>query len=127
MSPTSNAFVTRSRVTNTPALDSRSNFIDGPDLLIESQAEGHILGSEEFVDSTIHRIGDTPRRRSEHRQGQDPSFVASALIAAVASVFGLSADQFCGPEKSAKAVLAKEVLILIGREHGAAVTELSLI
>jgi hypothetical protein len=42
-------------------------------------------------------------------------------------VFGLSGDKFCGPEKSAKAVLAKEVLILIGRELGAGVAELSLI
>ena len=42
-------------------------------------------------------------------------------------MFGLSEDKFCGPEKSAKAVLAKEVLILIARERGAAVTELSLI
>ncbi|MGB7201899.1 MAG: hypothetical protein WBD16_06485 [Pyrinomonadaceae bacterium] len=45
----------------------------------------------------------------------------------MATVFGLSEDKFCGPEKSAKAVLAKEVLILIARERGAAGTELSLV
>jgi hypothetical protein len=49
------------------------------------------------------------------------------LVAAVGSVFGLSEDKFCGPEKSSMAVLAKEVLILIGREQGAGVNELSLI
>lgn len=49
------------------------------------------------------------------------------LISAVATDFGLSEDKFCGPEKSAKAVLAKEVLILIARELRAAVNELSLI
>jgi hypothetical protein len=49
------------------------------------------------------------------------------LISAVATVFGLPEDKFCDPEKSAKAVLAKEVLILIARERGAAGTELSLI
>jgi putative transposase len=27
----------------------------------DSPTEGYILGSEEFVNSTIHRIGDTPR------------------------------------------------------------------
>lgn len=42
-------------------------------------------------------------------------------------MFGLSGEDFCGPEKSARAVLAKEVLILIGREQGAGVGELSLI
>jgi len=93
----------------------------------DSPAEGYILGSAEFVDSTIHRIGDTPRRRSEHRNKRERLFNASILVASVASVFGLSEDKFCGPEKSARAVLAKEVLILIGREHGAGVTELSLI
>ncbi len=93
----------------------------------DSPAEGYILGSEEFVDSTIHRIGDTPRRRSEHRKDRGKPFDAAVLISAVATVFGLSEDKFCGPEKSAKAVLAKEVLILIARERGAAGTELSLI
>jgi hypothetical protein len=93
----------------------------------DSPAEGYILGSEEFVDSTIHHIGDTPRRRSEHLKKQQRPFDASILIAAVASVFGLPEDKFCGAEKSTKAVLAKEVLILIGREYGAGVTELSLI
>ena len=93
----------------------------------DSPAEGYILGSDEFVDSTIHRIGDTPRRRSEHRKDRGKPFDAAVLISAVATVFGLSEDKFCGPEKSAKAVLAKEVLILIARERGAAGTELSLI
>jgi len=93
----------------------------------DSPAEGCILGSEEFIDSTIHRIGDTPRRRSEHRGDRTRQFDAAVLIAAVETVFGHSADKFCGPEKSAKSVLAKEVLILIGREHGAGVAELSLI
>ena len=93
----------------------------------DSPAEGYILGSDEFVDSTIHRIGDTPRRRSEHRKDRGKPFDAAVLISAVATVLGLSEDKFCGPEKSAKAVLAKEVLILIARERGAAGTELSLI
>lgn len=94
---------------------------------LDSPAEGYILGSDEFVDETIHRLGDTPRRRSEHSKKQVRQFDAAALIAAVASVFGISEEQFCGPEKNAKAVLAKEVLILIGREQGATVNQLSLI
>ena len=91
-------------------------------------AEVSILGSEEFVDSTIHRIGDTPRRRSEQAKKQvDRRFDAEVLISAVEAAFGLSGDKFCGAEKSAKAVLAKEVLILVGRELGAGVSELSMV
>jgi hypothetical protein len=93
----------------------------------DSPAEGYILGSDEFVDTTIHRIGDTPRHRAEHAKKHVLSFDASALILAIETVFGMLSDKFCGPEKSAKAVQAKEVLILIGREQGAGVAELSLI
>ncbi|MBC7899158.1 MAG: hypothetical protein H7070_03810 [Saprospiraceae bacterium] len=46
---------------------------------------------------------------------------------AVEVVFGLSRDKFCGAVKTAQAVMAKEVLILIGREVGATITELSSI
>jgi hypothetical protein len=46
----------------------------------DSPAEGYILGSEEFVDSTIHRIGDTPRRRSEHAKKPERQFDAAVLI-----------------------------------------------
>lgn len=94
---------------------------------LDSPAEGYILGSDEFVDETIHRIGDTPRRRSEHTKAEVRQFDAAKLISAVAQVFGLSSEQFCGPEKTAKAILAKETLILIGREQGATVNQLSLI
>lgn len=94
---------------------------------LDSPAEGYILGSAEFVDDTIHRLGNTPRRRAEHTKKAVGSFDAAALVAAVAAVFGMSEEQFCGPEKSTKSVLAKEVLILIGREQGAGVAQLSLI
>ena len=70
---------------------------------LDSPAEGHILGSDEFVDETIHRIGDTPRRRAEHTQTSGKRFDAAALVSAVATVFGIPEDQFCGPEKSSKA------------------------
>jgi hypothetical protein len=42
-------------------------------------------------------------------------------IIEIAKVFGISTDNFYRPEKSAKAVLAKDVLTLIGREQGAGV------
>lgn len=84
--------------------------------------EGRILGSEEFVDATIHRIGDTQRSR---QMGYHDSSTASGrlhgdrLIAAVERVCGLPRKDFHGAGKSAGSVLAKEILVLTGRELGA--------
>ena len=49
------------------------------------------------------------------------------MIASVEAVFALSRDKFCGPGKSAKAVMAKEVLILTGVDAGATLSDLSCI
>jgi hypothetical protein len=90
----------------------------------DSPVEGDILGSEEFIDSTIHRISQVPNRTRRSKK-EGPRFNAEALIKAVEGVFALSRDKFCGPGKTAQAVLAKEVLIMIGREVGASITDLS--
>jgi len=48
--------------------------------------EGRILGSEEFVDATIHRIGETklsPRSRFAKQTGPNDRFDANRLIALV--------------------------------------------
>lgn len=42
---------------------------------------------------------------------------AEGFIAAVEEVFGLFRDSFCGPGKTAQAVMAKEVLRLTVRER----------
>jgi len=84
-----------------------------------------VLGSEKFVDSAIHQIGDTgerPRRRREK-----PKFDAEAMLAAVEAVFGMPRTEFCSDGKAVRPVMAKEVLILCGREAGAALMELSAI
>jgi hypothetical protein len=80
-------------------------------------AEGDILGSQEFVDSTIHRIGEFAKRGSRRKKKKDGVFEAEVLIAAVEFVFGLSRDDFCGPVKTARAVMAKEVLTNLIRER----------
>ena len=90
-----------------------------------SPAEGDILGSDEFIDDTIHRISQAPRGKRRRRDAEVPDFDAEALIVAVETVFTLTRDKFCGSEKTAKAVLAKEVMIMFGREVGASVTDLS--
>jgi hypothetical protein len=54
-----------------------------------SPSEGSILDSEEFVDNTIHRIGDSPRRRAEHARKQEQLFDTARLVSAVSEVFGI--------------------------------------
>ena len=84
----------------------------------DSPAESGVLGSEEFVDSAIHRIGEVAKHGKRKLKKEDRPFDTEALIASVEAVFALSRDKFCGPGKSAKAVMAKEVFILTGRKCG---------
>ena len=89
--------------------------------------EGRILGSEEFVDATIHRIGETRRAPQGSKQRlakRTRAFDATALLVAVAKSCGIAKERFCGPGKRADLIKAKEALILIGRQAGAGVKEL---
>jgi hypothetical protein len=90
-------------------------------------AESDILGSEEFVDDIIHRIGDVGKRPRRNSKKADRPFDAEALIASVETVFGLRREKFCGRGKNAQAVMAKEVSILGGRNAGATLSDLSVI
>ena len=90
--------------------------------------DDRILGSEEFVDSAIHRIGETGRsqRPTDGRlRDVETKFNAEALISAVETVSGLPGEAFCGSSRSARAIAAKELLIVAGRRLGASVKELS--
>ena len=88
--------------------------------------EGRILGSEEFVDATIHRIGETRRAvRKDDRVETNKKINAAALIEAVESICRIPRAKFCGPCKSVAAITAKEMLMLIGREMGASLRMLS--
>ena len=82
--------------------------------------EGRILGTEEFVDATIHRIGEAKResRGSKHATTAC-EFRPDGLIGAVEKLCQVSREEFCGRSKSAAAVRAKEMLILIGLQVGA--------
>jgi hypothetical protein len=50
---------------------------------------------------------------------------ASDFLAAVEEVFGLPRDDFQGPSKAPRAVMAKEIVILIGHDAGVPITELA--
>lgn len=93
----------------------------------DSPAESRILGSEEFIDDTIHRIGSIDNRDFRNAKIEKPKFDADALLAAVETIFGVLRESFCGSKKTTKAVMAKEVFIITGRDAGATITELSVI
>jgi len=89
--------------------------------------DGQILGTEEFVDATIHRLGDIGRayRPTDGRLIADADFNPEALIAAVEGVSGTARTNFYGSAKSRKTVVIKELLIVSGRQAGATVKTLS--
>jgi REP element-mobilizing transposase RayT len=88
--------------------------------------EERILGTEEFVDATIHRIGETRRMvRQSDQMKLNEAFDADALIEAVERLCRIPREDFCGSGKSAAAVRAKEMFILTGCEMGASLKMLS--
>jgi hypothetical protein len=90
--------------------------------------EGRILGTEEFVDATIHRIGETrrtPRVNDQNIISDAGELKINRLIAAVEKVCRVPREEFYGPGKNARSVLAKEMLILIGYQLGASLKLLS--
>lgn len=88
--------------------------------------EGRILGAEEFVDATIHRLGETKRvLRGGDSLITSKEFDAVALLEAVEKICRIPRGDFCGPDKSAAAVTAKELFVLTGLQAGANMKVLS--
>ena len=89
--------------------------------------EGRILGTEEFIDATIHRIGETDQsnRRVKRKTSPVCEVQPDRLAAAVEKVCRIPREDFCGTGKSAPAIMAKEMLILIGLRMGASMKVLS--
>ncbi|MEO7538547.1 MAG: transposase [Pyrinomonadaceae bacterium] len=90
-----------------------------------SCAENNILGSEEFVDDAIHRLGEAVRGTSRTMTQKKTAFDSPKLLAAVEAALGISQDEFCRAGKNARAVMAKGLFILVGRDAGAGLKELS--
>lgn len=87
--------------------------------------EGRILGTEEFVDATIHRLGEVKQRVRGAKESAMAEIHADRLVAAVEKICRVSRAEFCGRSKSAEAVMAKEMLILVGSQIGASRSVLS--
>jgi putative transposase len=82
--------------------------------------EGRILGTEEFIDATIHRIGESDRLNQGNKKPPSPvcKVQPERLVAAVEKACRIRREDFCDGGKSASAILAKEMLILIGVQMG---------
>jgi REP element-mobilizing transposase RayT len=78
--------------------------------------EGRILGTEEFVDAIIHRLGES-KRSAPVRLTEE--FKAERLIEAVEKVCQVPREDFCGSTKSLQAVTARELFVLIACQAGA--------
>lgn len=85
---------------------------------------GGVLGTAEFVDAMIHRVGEFVPKGTP-KPAENVEFDAEALIAAVESVCGVSRADFCGKGKGSRVIAAKETLILTGRRLGATVSTLA--
>jgi len=88
--------------------------------------DGRILGTEEFVDATIHHIGETTAWRAD-RMTLDAEFNAEALIRAVEEVCRIPRADFCSSAKNPAAVKAREMLVLLSCGLGASLKTLSQI
>jgi len=87
--------------------------------------ESRLLGSDEFVDAMIHRIGEVPMKASRANRTGVQDLNLDALIWATAKASGMCRDDFYGVTKKRGAVMAKEALILAGRQRGASCAVLS--
>ena len=83
-----------------------------------------VLGSEEFVDATIHRIGEF-KPKGTPRAAAAAEFDGKSLMAAVERVCGIQRQEFSSRAKGALVVAAREALVLSGRRLGASATDLA--
>ena len=79
---------------------------------------GRILGSDEFVDSMIHRMGDVKAGVARGRKSA-LTLDLRRLIEAVELVTEMDRKEICGAGKGARVVLVREALVLVAREGGA--------
>ncbi|MFZ1699433.1 MAG: transposase [Pyrinomonadaceae bacterium] len=92
------------------------------------EATNGVLGTDEFVDEMIHRIGEFDTRKAAMRRNaleEQADIQADLLIRTVETVCGVKREDFCGAAKAAGVVFAKEALILSGKQLGASVTALA--
>lgn len=88
-------------------------------------SEGCILGSDEFVDATIHRIWERDNKAIRKKSSEIETFRPEAMITAAKSVLKIDRAALIGRSKVAGTVRTKETLIAAARLVGANNRELS--
>src|SRR5262249_15200442 len=86
--------------------------------------EARVLGTEDFVDAAIHRLGEI--KGNDRRPAKEEiEFDSELLIGLVAKICGIAEVALCGSGKNAGTVRAKELLVFTGNEMGVSMTTLS--
>jgi len=88
-------------------------------------APGNVLGSDEFVDSVIHRIGETGGRGSRAHVRKSSDVNMNTLVKAVEIAAGIGREELCGSGKAPGVVMAREALVFVGRDAGVTCAELA--
>jgi len=80
-----------------------------------------VLGSEEFIESMKKHVGDIGKGKVKKITGED----LEELMEAVAEATGLTREEICSGKKKREVVIAREALIIVGREMGASNADLA--
>lgn len=83
--------------------------------------EGRILGAEEFVETMKKRVGEVGKPKDKRGAARE----LEGLIEAVAEATRLKREDICSRSKNGAVVIAKEALIIVGREVGGNNAELA--
>ena len=89
---------------------------------IDSPVEAIDHNGDAFIDDAIHHMGEAIGKPNKDRH---TAVDLEAIVAAVESVFGIDREDFFGDVKNARAVMAKEILILTAFEAGAKINAIA--
>jgi len=82
-------------------------------------ADGRLLGSDEFLETVKHRVG-------EHRPKVSINLTTvEDLLSAAERSTGLGQQELCSKSRSRRTVMAREAVIVVGRERGISNRELA--
>jgi REP-associated tyrosine transposase len=90
-----------------------------------SSGDRRILGSEEFIEHTIRRIGEVARPAKPTAELRSP-INSKRLIRASAAAVGMNAKELCRSNKERGIVEVKEAIIFVGRKLGVSNASLSV-
>jgi hypothetical protein len=90
-----------------------------------STVQSDVLGSDEFIDAHIYRIGGALRSPLELRKEVPAPLDLDRLVRSVEAALEIELRDFCGRARGPRAIIAKDLLILLAKARGAGLLELS--